>query len=57
MPVILKPEDEQSWLSENNEELLKKLLVPFDPNKMAAYAISKEVNSPKNNKPGIIIPV
>ena len=57
MPVILKPENEQSWLQENNEELLKQLLVPFDPRKMDTYAISKEVNSPKNNKPEIIIPV
>ena len=57
MPVILKPENEQSWLQENNEELLKQLLVPFDPRKMDTYAISKEVNSPKNNKPEIIIPI
>ncbi len=57
MPVILKPENEQSWLQENDEDSLKKLLVPFDPRKMDAYAISKEVNSPKNNKAEIILPV
>ncbi len=57
MPVILKPENEQSWLQENDEESLKKLLVPFSPGKMDAYAISKEVNSPKNNKAEIILPV
>lgn len=56
MPVILKPEDELSWLSENNEESLKKLLVPFDPGKMNAYPISKEVNSPKNNRSELILP-
>lgn len=57
MPVILKPENEQSWLQENNEDSLKKLLVLFDPRKMDAYAISKEVNSPKNNSAEIILPV
>ncbi len=57
MPVILEPENEQSWLRENNEESLKKLLVPFSSGKMDAYAISKEVNSPKNNKAEIILPV
>lgn len=57
MPVILNPEDEDAWLKENDESLLKKLLVPFDANKMKAYAISKEVNSPRNNKAEIIIPI
>lgn len=56
MPVILKPEDEEVWLMENDETLLKKLLVPFDADKMKAYPISKEVNSPKNNRSELITP-
>lgn len=56
MPVILKPEDEQSWLTENDGSALKELLVPYNPGNMEAHPISKIVNSPKNNGPGIIIP-
>lgn len=56
MPVILKPDDEQTWLLENDEKQLLKLLVPFDGKKMDTYPVSKNVNSPKNNNPQIIQP-
>lgn len=56
MPVILKPEDEDIWLMENDETLLKSLLKPFSEVNMEAYAISKKVNSPINNDSEIIIP-
>lgn len=57
MPVILPIEHEEAWLKEHNIVSLQKLLVPFDDSKMEAYAISKKVNSPKNNGPEIVVPV
>ena len=57
MPVILPPEHEESWLKETNPAQLNKLLTPFDSAKMAAYSISKKVNSPRNNGSEIIVPV
>lgn len=56
MPVILKPEHEKSWLFENNDDQLLKLLIPFDGDKMDSYPISNAVNSPKNNNAEIILP-
>ena len=55
MPVILKPEHEQSWLMEKDAEKLLKLLVPFNSTKMDYYPISKQVNSPGNNNPEIAL--
>jgi len=54
MPVILKPQDEQVWLSENNEDLLKNLLTPFDPTMIESYPISKLVNYVQNDNADII---
>jgi putative SOS response-associated peptidase YedK len=54
MPVILSPENEATWLHENNIEILKELLVPFDSNQMDAYPVSTKVNSPANNNEEII---
>ncbi len=56
MPVILPPEHEEAWLKEEDESVLKKLLVPFEPAKMEAYPVSKKVNSPKNDGPDIVLP-
>jgi len=51
MPVILKPEDEKTWLdpSITDTNYLSKLLVPFDQVQMEAYEVSTMVNSPRNN--------
>ncbi|WP_071458486.1 SOS response-associated peptidase [Bacillus massilinigeriensis] len=51
MPVILKPEDEQTWLNPENSDAkaLSQLLLPLDHNRMEAYEVSSLVNSPKNN--------
>jgi len=54
MPVILAPENEAAWLNENDADALKKLLVPFDSDKMDAYPVSTKVNSPANNNEEII---
>lgn len=57
MPVILSPQDEEKWLNEDDENLLKDLLKPFDEKSMEAYPISKRVNSPVNNDPDIVLPI
>ncbi|GGA29263.1 SOS response-associated peptidase [Psychrobacillus lasiicapitis] len=56
MPVILRPEDEKVWLNTElqEKETLKRLLVPYDASVMEAYAVSSEVNSPKNNHEGLL---
>jgi putative SOS response-associated peptidase YedK len=57
MPVILQPEDEERWLTEEDEPKLLELLKPCDPYLMKAYPISKKVNSPANNGPEIVEPI
>lgn len=56
MPVILKPEDEQTWLNPTNmdPEGLNHLLKPLPEEFMEAYEVSSLVNSPKNNSPRLI---
>ncbi|MDQ0268578.1 putative SOS response-associated peptidase YedK [Cytobacillus purgationiresistens] len=56
MPVILNPKDEEKWLDPTNPntDLLDKLLVSFDHEKMEAFEVSTEINSPKNNSPQLI---
>jgi putative SOS response-associated peptidase YedK len=56
MPVILKPEDEKTWLNPSISDIkeLNKLLVPFDENLMETYEVSSLVNSPKNNSVELI---
>lgn len=56
MPVILNQDNINLWLNPNNKDSqnLKKLLLPYDDNKMMAYAVGSEVNSPKNDYPNLI---
>ncbi|MBB6609725.1 SOS response-associated peptidase [Pontibacter sp. Tf4] len=57
MPVILAPENEESWLDKNSSnKLLLDLLQPFPAAEMKAYAVSPLVNSVTNNTPAILIP-
>jgi len=53
MPVILKRNDEKSWLEESSPSKLKTLLKPFDE-ELIAIPVSKEVNSPINNSAKLI---
>ena len=59
MPVILRPKDEDRWLS--GEVLsgagLKEILSPYPPDAMEAYAVPDRVNNPGVDDPGIIEPV
>ncbi|WP_438311681.1 SOS response-associated peptidase [Sporosarcina sp. FA9] len=59
MPVMLRPEDEADWLNPSNQDIdfLGNILRPFDENLMEVYAVSSEVNSPKNNEESLIIPI
>ena len=56
MPVIVKKEHEQTWLSKKERDLtmLTSLLQPYEENQMKTYEVSSNVNSPRNNDPDCI---
>jgi putative SOS response-associated peptidase YedK len=58
MPVILTREAEDLWLDPDvvEPERLLPLLRPY-PGKMAAYPVSRAVNNPRNDDPGLLRPV
>ncbi len=51
MPVILSPDQFDTWLSEQHQasDQLKSLLVPYQGDDLAMHTVSKAVNSPKND--------
>lgn len=59
MPVILTEFDYDLWLQtgETDQEQLKNLLKPYNPEKMEAYAVSKVVNNPANDTRECILPL
>jgi putative SOS response-associated peptidase YedK len=59
MPVILSPRDYSLWLDRevNEPERLQALLYPYPSGRMQAYAVSRYVNSPRNEGPDCIVPV
>lgn len=59
MPVILKKEDETTWLDHQNSdpEELEKSLKPFPSDQMEGYEVSTVVNSPTNDTESCIEPV
>ena len=60
MPVILKPENFDSWLMSSGEQstnVLKSLLIPYEDDDLMIYPVSTSVNSPKNNSAALIEPV
>lgn len=58
MPVILPPEQYESWLHESaSEESLMRLLVSYPADEMEAYPVGTQVNSPKNDTPDCIKPL
>ncbi|HHT27249.1 MAG TPA: SOS response-associated peptidase [Firmicutes bacterium] len=59
MPVLLGREQVEIWLdhSHYDQALLTSLLVPYPPERMAAYQVSTYVNSPANEGPKCIAPV
>lgn len=55
MPVILDEEEEQRWIdSQTQADELREILETDTQEKLNAYKISSEVNSPKNNSPALI---
>jgi putative SOS response-associated peptidase YedK len=59
MPVILNREAADLWIATNQQEPkdLLDLLKPYPADLMEAYAVSKLVNSPRNNQPDCIEPL
>lgn len=59
MPVILPPAAYSDWLdpAERQPDSLKRWLLPFPPEEMEAFAVSRVVNSPQNDVPECITPV
>ncbi len=53
MPVILKPQDEKTWLSGSNPDEIRMLLKPYPSGDMDAFRVSKLVNSARNNGPEV----
>jgi putative SOS response-associated peptidase YedK len=56
MPVIIKEEDEDSWLdpeNKNSEKLLT-LLAPYPADQMGERIVSKRVNNPRFNDEKLI---
>ena len=59
MPAILTPEMYESWLDPLNQNIneLKHILKTGIVTKLKSHAVSKNVNSVKNNEPSNIIPL
>ncbi len=55
MPVILRKEDERNWLSATGEKELLGMLKPYPAEEMSCYPVSKQVNSPANDNPEVIL--
>lgn len=59
MPVILRPDDYEFWLSDvQNPDALRSLMQPYeDVEAMEAYEVSKLVNKPSNDSPDCVVPI
>ena len=59
MPVILPAAAYEQWLdpAEQRPQTLQPLLKPYPAEEMEAHAVSREVNSPKNDYPALLDPV
>lgn len=59
MPVILKPEDEATWLNPQiqHPKELQALVRPYDSECMTAYPVSKQVNAPNNDNSHCLEPL
>lgn len=59
MPVILEPEDYDSWLVHEplDENTLNNLVKPFPMSKMAVNRVSEDVNNTDNDNPKLIQPI
>ena len=58
MPVILRREDEEEWVSRDVTDpvQVERLLLPYPEDAMRIYPVSTAVNSTRNNGPELIEP-
>jgi putative SOS response-associated peptidase YedK len=59
MPAIIKPENYETWLDPLNQDVkeLEIILQTGIITELVSHAVSKDVNSVKNNDPSNIIPL
>jgi putative SOS response-associated peptidase YedK len=59
MPVIIKPENYNLWMSSTTKDtqLLKKLLSPYSSDEMQTHAVTSKMNTPKFNTNDCIAPL
>ena len=59
MPVILQRDQEDLWLDHDirDSDILREVLIPYNPGSMKAYEVSTLVNSPANDGPEILNPI
>jgi putative SOS response-associated peptidase YedK len=59
MPVILTEDKAKLWLDPKvkDSEALKKILIPYDPDEMELYEVSKRVNKASDKSEEVIKPI
>ena len=59
MPLLVEPERYAAWLDpeRTDPDDLRSLLVPAAPGRLAAFPVSTEVNSVRNNGPDLVVPL
>ena len=57
MPVILKPEVFDRWLTEDDLEYLQGVLLPYADSDLEMVPVSREVNNPRNDSAALITAV
>jgi putative SOS response-associated peptidase YedK len=56
MPAIVHQEDRATWLdpSVDDPEVLLPILRPYESDRMEVFPVSTDVNSPRNDGPGLV---
>ena len=57
MPVMLEPDEQESWLESDDEDELQELLDRYPDELTEPHEISCAVNNPSNDSPDVIEPV
>ncbi|MEO0561761.1 MAG: SOS response-associated peptidase [Chloroflexota bacterium] len=57
MPVVLKPDEYETWLHADAMDARRALLRPHDEGVFSYYPVSTQVNKPANDAPENIVPV
>lgn len=57
MPVMLEPDEEDTWLDSDDLAKLQSLLDPYPDELTEAYPISRRVNDPGYEQPDVIEPI